>query len=701
MKIFNPIISLMNRLTYFHKFNFIGLFLGIPIIILTFILLTNLNEEVNGNLERHKGAKYNQLLKNLLQDVQQHRGITVSFLNGDKTFEVKMKDKQTEIVESFHAIKQYDQLVGKALNTTDSLTKLDEEWQAIVKEIDNMTAMKAFEIQNEYIISLTDMIINNADSSQLYLSSKEYMYYMINDLTKTLPNLTESLGQMRALGMNVLSKHNMSEAEKTQFISLTISIKQALKDLEHGADVTFSNNPSLKKQYEKENEVVISGTNSFLEFVSTQFIQENKHSISPEEFFSIATATIDSSFYLFDLETVEFEKMLDQQIKESKMQRLLIVALITIVFILTVYSSIGFFLSIRNTITELQRVSKNLANGDLTEELSLNTKDEMKNVEAANNQMIHGLRSLISQINKSAEYLTASSEELTSSAEQTGLTTEQVAINIQEIAAGSTLQMQSVENISAKINELATGIHGIVASGDRMNTYVNDTSKRAKSGEDNINKAINQINVINATFENLTKTVHSLSDHSDGISQIVKVITDIANQTNLLALNAAIEAARAGENGKGFAIVADEVRKLAEQSSQSANQIAELITSMQEVTKNTVHSMDFARKEVTEGMDIVHLAGKSFGLIGQSVTEMTTQMEEVSTAVHQMSYITDQVVQSISLILEVAESSTAGTQTVSAATEEQLASMEEVMASAVTLSKMAEELYALVKKFKL
>ena len=691
----------MNRLTYFHKFNLIGCLLGIPIIFMSFILLASLNEEIREDLERQKAAQYNQLLKNILQDVQQYRGMKVSYLNGDQSFEAKMKDKQTEIEENFHSIKQFDLEVGKDIHTTESLTKLEKEWVAIVQDSDSMTAMATFELQSEYIRSLTDMLVSNADSSQLYLLNKDYMFYMMIDLTKTLPNLTESLGQMRALGMNVVTKQDTSIHESTQLISLTSSVKQALKELQHGMEVTFKSNPSLKEKYEKEFEVVIKDTNSFLEFVTTQVIEQNNPNIRPEELFSIATATIDASFHLFDLETTEFEKILGQQIKDSKLYRTLIIALITLVFFLTIYSSIGFFFSIRNTISELQRVSINLASGDLTEELSLNTKDEMKNIEVANNQMIHGLRSLISQINISSEYLTASSEELKSSAEQTGTATEQVAKNIQEIATGSTMQMESIEIISAKITELATGIHGIVSSGDRMNANMNETSERAKTGEENINKAINQIQVINATFENLTKTVNTLSERSNDINQFVKVITDIANQTNLLALNAAIEAARAGEHGKGFAIVADEVRKLAEQSSQSANQITELITSMQEETKNTVHSMDFARKEVTEGMDIVHLAGGSFRIIGQSVSDMTTQMEEISTAVHNMSFITDEVVKSITFILEVAESSTAGTQMVSAATEEQLASMEEVMASAVTLSKMAEELYALVKKFKL
>ncbi|MEY8742404.1 methyl-accepting chemotaxis protein [Bacillales bacterium AN1005] len=192
-----------------------------------------------------------------------------------------------------------------------------------------------------------------------------------------------------------------------------------------------------------------------------------------------------------------------------------------------------------------------------------------------------------------------------------------------------------------------------------------------------------------------------MNDRSHEIGHITNVITGISAQTNLLALNAAIEAARAGEHGKGFAVVADEVRKLAEESTNSTEQIANLIQLIQNETNVTLETMEKAAEEVQSGLNVVNVAGSSFEKIEQAVNGVVSQIEDISESLKKLSRGTNSVKDSIKNVSNVAQESSMITQNISAATEEQLASMEEITSSSLALAKLADDLQVIINQFKI
>jgi methyl-accepting chemotaxis protein len=377
----------------------------------------------------------------------------------------------------------------------------------------------------------------------------------------------------------------------------------------------------------------------------------------------------------------------------------------TIIALLTIMGLIFGVIILRSIIKPLyllrNRINE-IASGDadLSQRIILNTKDELGEVATSFNKMVDNLQQLILQVGESAEQIVASAEQLTASAEQTNKATEQIASAIEEVAAGTDKQLQSSEKTVQIVKEISISGQQIAINAQNASDTAMQTSEKAMGGNHSIQTAITQMNSINETVEGLAQAVKRLGDRSKEIGQIVEVITAIAAQTNLLALNAAIEAARAGEHGKGFAVVADEVRKLAEQSAQSAEQIAQLVTTIQTDTNKTIESTEIAAKEVVQGIGIVNIAGESFKQIQDAISEVANQIQQVSSAIQQMSEGTEQMANSIHLVSEVAEIAASRTQNVSAATEEQLASMEEISASAFSLSKMAEALKTVVGKFK-
>ncbi|WAH37162.1 methyl-accepting chemotaxis protein [Alicyclobacillus dauci] len=363
---------------------------------------------------------------------------------------------------------------------------------------------------------------------------------------------------------------------------------------------------------------------------------------------------------------------------------------------------IVFATRLARPIKQMASTVQRVADGDLTAEpLKFKNRDEIGRLAHGFNSMTTSLKEVISKVSMMSDQVAASSEQLSASAEENTKATEQVTSAIQEVASGADQQVKSVEESVKTIEDLTEGMNVVAKNSEDVSHSADEASNVAATGNKSIQLAVRQMNSIETAMTNLADVVSNLGERSSEIGKIVDVITEISSQTNLLSLNAAIEAARAGESGRGFAVVADEVRKLAEQSSQAAKRISEIIGGIQGETKLAVESMETAKSEVTSGLNTVNTAGESFEGIKAVVDNVAAQIQEVSASVSQMLVGTKNLHNSIQGVSEVTSTTTAGVETVSAATEEQLASMEEIAASANSLSRMAEELQQVISRFKL
>lgn len=376
-----------------------------------------------------------------------------------------------------------------------------------------------------------------------------------------------------------------------------------------------------------------------------------------------------------------------------------------LIVVLIISVLITFYLLYRKVSKPLLKVTETanqVAEGNLrVARLESKSKDELGMLANAVNDMVFNLRNLIEQVTQSAEQVAASSEQLSASIEQSAQTTTHITLTVQEMATGAETQVAGAEAGVASLKELTAGIQRAADTSSVVSETSVDTAKEAERGNESIQLAVRQIGLISQSVKDLAGVVKILGERSQEIGQIVEVINNIAAQTNLLALNAAIEAARAGEHGRGFAVVADEVRKLAEQSQDSAGQIASLIDIIREDTSRAIVVMEAGTKEVEIGMNVVREAGEAFTQILQSARQVAAEIQEVSAASEQMTAGSQQAAASVEEMTRIAAKAAANAKTVAAASEDQLATMEEITATADSLSQMAQELNDVIKRFKL
>ncbi len=358
---------------------------------------------------------------------------------------------------------------------------------------------------------------------------------------------------------------------------------------------------------------------------------------------------------------------------------------------------------ITRDIREMRDVALRISEGDLTLDLSptkRNFEDEITDFRESFRVMVQWLSLLAKGLKTSSEDVHDSAQTLSATAEEMNASTEEIAAAIDGISKGAETQASQVERMSSTIHHMAQSLAAVAEKGHGSAKVSSEAGFTAEAGRKH---SENMITKIGQVFDNVSKagdSVMSFGESSKEISQIVDIITNVAQQTTLLALNATIEAARAGEAGRGFAVVAEEIRKLAANTEQFAERISGIVGRIQNESEQVLVSMKDVTGVLDEGQDIIQSMGESLDEIVRAVMESTTHAQEISQLTETQSAAAKDITDIIDEVSKVAEDNAASTEEVSAATEEQTASMEELAASAQDLTALSDKLRKLSEEFK-
>lgn len=322
--------------------------------------------------------------------------------------------------------------------------------------------------------------------------------------------------------------------------------------------------------------------------------------------------------------------------------------------------------------------------------VQLETENEIKEKE---------LKQVLANVALASKQIIDTSSNLSTNVKQTIMENNRMIDTMQQVTTGTQQQTSATKESATAMNEMSIGIQKVAESSNLISEQSQSTVQVAKNGDMTVESAVEQMNSINQSVQELSDTIKMLRERTKKIDEIVHVISAISEQTNLLSLNAAIEAARAGEHGKGFAVVADEVRKLAEQSQESAKEITELINEIHLGTDATVEAMNAGIENVSTGIEVVNQVGDSFTNIVKGSELIAAQMEDMSAIAEEMSASSQQVYASVEEVSTIAENNESTTKVVAHSLEEQQKGIEEILEVSDTLMKLANELEQLMIKF--
>ena len=300
--------------------------------------------------------------------------------------------------------------------------------------------------------------------------------------------------------------------------------------------------------------------------------------------------------------------------------------------------------SITRPLDDAVAIARTVASGDLTQQITVASRDEVGILLQALRDMQGNLSALVDKVRFGTDAIAVASTE--------------IAQGNQDLASRTEQQAGSLEETASAMEELTSAVRQNGHSADQASKLASTASDVAVRG--------------GAVVARVVETMGSINESSRRIVDIISVIDGIAFQTNILALNAAVEAARAGEQGRGFAVVASEVRNLAQRSAAAAKEIKALIG-------DSVARVD-------EGSRLVGDAGSTMDDVVASVQRVTVMISDIAVTSAEQNEGISQVNQAIAQM--------------DGATQQNAALVEEAAAAAESLRRQAEELTRAVSVFK-
>jgi len=372
---------------------------------------------------------------------------------------------------------------------------------------------------------------------------------------------------------------------------------------------------------------------------------DEANKIYDTEFSVVAPAYVASLQNVLDFQRKVIDDMNTQIAADTSRGEVQLMVLGAVAIALGAVLAVLLTRSITQPMAQAVRLVDAVAQGDLSQQLDMQGRDEIAQLVRSLGQMSQGLMHLVTQVRQSSESIQTASDEM--------------ATGNLDLSARTEQQASALEETASSMEQLGSAVRQNADSAQQANQLALNASEVAVQGGE--------------VVEQVVQTMKGINDSSRKIGDIIGVIDGIAFQTNILALNAAVEAARAGEQGRGFAVVASEVRSLAGRSAEAAKEIKALINASVE--------------RVEAGSAMVDKAGATMTEVVSSIRRVTDIIGEISAASGEQSSGVAQVGEAVTHIDH--------------ATQQNAALVEEMAAAASGLKGQAEQLVKVVATFKL
>lgn len=657
ISILQPAIALMNRLNFGLKFSLVSAMFVIPMAATNFYLVLGFYNQFI-----HTSDELNSL-KTVNESIELRRDIlNYVNLNEINAFPVSLADDINIRIEAAH------KSVTRKLSNLKSVSRNPKDIQAFDDYRD--FTFKSLQATKDEVIAADRgkkavLFMDNYMTLMTMLASHSGLSQdedvNIRVLTEFLLGTAESsirkLSNVRATGSASFRKGGQLDSMASEDLENLINeLGKQAKVYKTELSEIISKNPALGKMLKASRSPAESSFSEVMEIIENEVLFASNMKAPWRPFFELITKKMQPASDIDDFMLDFVEVQLAERLIDKRMQMVVLVLVLFVVFLIIFYLYAGFYVSTRKTINALSGVVNKMAAGDMTVSYQTTSRDELGDLGMSFNSMVKKVHDLIQMVGNTVVEVEHQSERVKS-----------VSGESNHLVAG---QRKQIELVAIAMNEMSKTTQEVSNSAETAVQSAQSVNEQTVSGRAVVEMQVGSINKLAQEIESSVNVINQLASDSAAISQVLDVIKGIAEQTNLLALNAAIEAARAGEQGRGFAVVADEVRTLAQRTQQSTEEIEKMIVRLQSGVGEAVKAMNVSHEMADSTVSQSDKVQESLENILSSVGMIVEQSQQIAISAERQTSVAQDVDSNI------VEINLAGEKTAEGASETEQASIQ-------------------------
>lgn len=673
-QLIKPAVSLMNRLPMFYKFSLISVLFLLPIVALSWLVISELNRSVETMTRGVEGLEQLEKVDALLQASLEYRDFRAPGKTKDDNELLSRSDEAASRIDSIlEELADADAQFDTSGNWAEQVALLQEDWQTL-KSTDSYQGNidPQFKYYQEFVHKVRAMLSATIEISGLGQDASRENLLLLGLVREALPDAESIIGRARSFGIFALLEGQVGYGLSDVLNEIYDQLTNRSSLLGPSLAVTIDASPTLAKNTDNAVQGIEGSLTSIRNELDANVITPMRLELPWQDF----NNTVESQLAhyeafaagIFDVVGNNLNERLEGEIR----QRQFIIAALVIVLLVVVYLYIGFFMSVRTAINRFSQAARSVAAGDMTAHIELDNRDELGELTTEFNSMTDRIAELIRSVSSTTSDVD----------QQATRVNDTAAANSEAVAR----QMEESGQINEAMSQMVEAVNEVTESAHRVSDSAGTAEQDTEKGREVVADTVATINRLATEISGAVEVINRVNADSDNISQVLVEIKAIAEQTNLLALNAAIEAARAGEQGRGFAVVADEVRSLSQRTHKSTEEIEGMISRLQSGVKEAVAAM-------TNSHDVTETTVRK----SSEVTEALDRIAEGISTIVDMSH---QIAQAAEEQSAVAKNVNTNVEQISVLGHKTADNAEETLASSREMSQLTASLQRLVEAFK-